>query len=234
VITNCDAGANRLRLERVPARKIAVVRNGLDIDAFPARRMNHAPRKVVVVANLRREKGHDLLIDAAADVLREFPDASFEFVGDGADRARLEAHTAARGLSKAIAFLGHRDDVVDRLAAADMFVLPSRSEACSNALLEAMAAGLPIVATTIGGNLEVIDDGSSGLLVPPSSEALATAIRRLMADPQASARFGEAARTAATTRYSFSRMVDGFESIYWSALAKRGLVRAAAPQLAAS
>ena len=235
VVANSRAAANRLIFERVPSRKIAVVPNGLDCDRVPPRPPRATLRKVVVVANLRPEKGHDVLIDAAVDVLRRFPDARFEIVGGGPDLAPLLARAEARRVLHAFTFLGQRDDVAARLAAADIFVLPSRSEAFPNAVLEAMAAGLPIVASRVGGLCELIEEGTTGLLVPPGDpQPLADRICRLIADPPHAARMGSAARTAVHARYSFERMVESFESIYLTELTRRGLAVVDEPQLAAS
>ena len=235
VVANSRAAANRLIFERVPSRKIAVVPNGLDCDRVPPRQPRATLRKVVVVANLRPEKGHDVLIDAAVDVLRRFPDARFEIVGGGPDLAPLLARAEARRVLHAFTFLGQRDDVAARLAAADIFVLPSRSEAFPNAVLEAMAAGLPIVASRVGGLCELIEEGTTGLLVPPGDpQPLADRICRLIADPPHAARMGSAARTAVHARYSFERMVESFESIYLTELTRRGLAVVDEPQLAAS
>ena len=235
VVANCRAAADRLRVERVPARKIAVVPNGLDLALFEPRAARRPPRRVIVVANLRPEKGHDVLIDAAAAVLRRFPDARFEIVGGGPSHDALVARTRDRSVGHAFSFLGHRDDVPARLAASDIFVLPSRSEAFPNGVLEAMAAGLPVVATTVGGILEVVDQGQTGLLVAPDDPAaLADRITRLMTDPALAARLGAAARAHVEARYSFDRMVAAFESVYLTELARRGVAGARQPQLAAS
>jgi glycosyltransferase involved in cell wall biosynthesis len=235
VVANSRAAADRLRVERVPARKIRVIANGLDVGAVAPRAFNPTPRKVLVVANLRPEKGHDVLIDAAAIVLTRFPDASFEIVGGGPEREPLLARAAARGVQSAFAFVGHQNDVPAKLAAADLFVLPSRSEAFPNAVLEAMAAGLPIVASAVGGIVELIDDNRSGVLVPAGDpQALADGICRLMADGRLAARCGDAARADASASYSFERMVSAFESVYLTELAHHGVVVPAQPQLAAS
>ncbi len=138
-------------------------------------------------------------------------------------------------MQHAVTFLGHRDDVPARLAEADIFVLPSRSEAFPNAVLEAMAAGLPIVASGVGGILELIDDGRTGLLVRPGdAEALAERLCVLMEDEALASRLGAAARNEAHARYSFDRMVSGFEHIYLTELTRRGVVPSREPQLAAS
>ena len=235
VVANSRAAAARLRAERVPARKIAIVPNGVDFDRVRDHQPRPRLRKVVVVANLRREKGHDVLIDAAVDVLRRFPDAAFEIVGGGPELEPLLARAEQRGVLHAFTFLGHRDDVPARLADADLFVLPSRSEAFPNAVLEAMAAGLPVVASGVGGILELVDDGRTGLLAPAGeAQPLAEHIAALMADPILAARLGAAARDAARARYSFDRMVAAFDSIYSSELTRRGIVAADQPQWAAS
>jgi glycosyltransferase involved in cell wall biosynthesis len=212
-----------------------VISNGLDLDRYQPPRPRPQLRNIIVVANLRPEKGHDVLMDAAVEVLRRYPGARFQLVGGGPERDRLMARAQARGMLHAFAFLGHQDDVPARLADADIFVLPSRSEAFPNAVLEAMASGLPIVSSGVGGILELIDDGTSGLLVPPGdARALADRLCRLMNDPAFASRLGNAARTEAHARYSFDRMVAAFESLYLSELTRRGVIATAQPQLAAS
>ena len=233
IIANCRAAADRLRTEGVAVSKIAVVPNGVEIPPVPCVRRS-PPRRVVVVANLRPEKGHDVLIDAAGDVLTRFPDARFEFVGDGPERDRLVARARGRGVLGALTFAGHTDQVGVRLGESDVFVLPSRSEALPNALLEAMAAGLPVISSAIGGTTEVVDDQRTGLLVPAGdARALAGAICRIMASPLLAATLGEGARAAVRARHGFDRMVAGFDALYWRELSRRGLVPAAERELAA-
>jgi glycosyltransferase involved in cell wall biosynthesis len=235
VVANSRAAAAQLLKERVPARKIRVVPNGLDIGLFQTRPANSRPRKVVVVANLRPEKGHEVLIDAAARVLGEFPDATFEVVGGGPQLSTLRARCAALQLAHAVTFVGHQEDVAARLAAADIFTLPSRSEAFPNAVLEAMAAGLPIVASAVGGICELLDHDRTGLLVPAGdADALASGLQDLMSDPERAGRLGAAARLAAETRYSFDRMVGAFDALYRDELIKRGALAGEQLELAAS
>jgi glycosyltransferase involved in cell wall biosynthesis len=235
IVANSRAAADQLIAERVPAHKIAIVPNGLDADAVVAHTPRTRRRKVIVVANLRPEKGHDVLIDAAVDVLRRFPDASFEIVGGGRQLQPLIDRAAAKGVLHAFTFLGHRDDVAERLGAADLFVLPSRSEAFPNAVLEAMAAGLPVVTSAVGGMLELVDDGRTGLLAPPDNpSALADRIVRVMDDSGLAARLGSAAREETRARYSFDRMVAAFERVYLKQLTRRGVLAIDQPRLAAS
>jgi glycosyltransferase involved in cell wall biosynthesis len=234
IVANCRAAADRLRVERVPSAKISVIHNGIDVDRFLVRGPKPLLRRVITVANLRAEKGHDVLIDAAAQVLAQFPDARFEIVGGGPLHGQLTTRVNDRHLSHAIAFPGHQEDVAARLDGADLFVLPSRSEAFPNAVLEAMASGLPIVASAVGGVPELITHGRTGLLVPPAdASALAQAICTLMADPASAGRMGAAAQRDASTNYSFERMVPQFENVYTSELMRRGLLGRSQPLAAA-
>jgi glycosyltransferase involved in cell wall biosynthesis len=235
VVANSRAAAERLRRERVPPRTIAIIPNGLDLKRFSRRTLSSVARKVTVVANLRPEKAHTVLIDATPAILERFPDATFHIVGDGPERSALVARAHALGVLHAYSFLGHQDDVHSKLAASDLFVLPSRSEAFPNAVLEAMAAGLPIVATGAGGILELIENDRTGLLVPPDDPAaLADRICRLMSTPELASRLGAAARAEAHAGYSFDRMIAAFESLYLTQLARRGVRVSTHPQLATS
>ena len=185
IVANSRAAADRLRLERVPAGRVATVSNGVDSSAFAAARPRRPLRRVTVVANLRPEKGHDVLIDAAPEVLRHFPDAPLRH-----RRRRTGARSAAgaarrlRACAHAFTFAGYepktcRSGCRTRTSSS----CRRRSEAFPNAVLEAMSAGLPIVASGVGGMLELVDDGRTGLLVPPGDpHALAHGICRLMAD----------------------------------------------------
>jgi glycosyltransferase involved in cell wall biosynthesis len=233
VVANSQAAADRLFVEAVPESKVAVVPNGLDVQKFHSRSPRRSLRKVIMVANLRQEKGHDVLMAAALSVLQRYPDATFEIVGDGPEHDRLLARHKALGLTTSFSFLGHRDDVPRRLAEADLFVLPSRSEAFPSAVLEAMAAGLPVVASAVGGILELVDDERTGLLAPADDAgALADRLCRLMTDPELGARLGEAARERVSARYSFDRMIASFEFLYLTQLTRRGLAFAPEVQLA--
>jgi glycosyltransferase involved in cell wall biosynthesis len=206
----------------VPSRKIVVVRNGIDVDAFPLASRRPTPRRVVVVANLRPEKGHDVLIRAAPYVLDRFPDASFDIVGGGPLSGELRAMASQAGVARSFTFAGHRDDVAARLAAADLFVLPSRSESSPNGVLEAMASGLPVVASAVGGVGEMIADRRTGLLAPADDPlALADCICRIMASPALAAALGDAARADVVSRYSFDAMIAAFDTLYQAELRRR-------------
>ena len=232
IVANSHAAVARLMTERVPAQRIALISNGIDADRYLPRSPRVPLRRVVMVANLRAEKGHNVLIDAAAAVLRTYPDARFACVGDGPERDRLIALARDRGVAHAVTFPGHADDVPAVLAASDLFVLPSRSEAFPNAVLEAMAAGLPVVASNVGGIPEIVEDGRTGLLTPTGDPSeLADRLLRLMSSPTLADTLGGAARAEIRARFSFDRMVAGFEQLYLTQLARHGAwLKPRAPQ----
>jgi glycosyltransferase involved in cell wall biosynthesis len=136
-------------------------------------------------------------------------------VGQGGLREELEAHAARLGIASHVRLLGHREDVRDLLSLYDIFVLPSLSEGMPLALLEAMGAGLPAIATRVGGIVEVLEDRKTGLLVPPEDGgALADTIMALLENRALAKELGEAARQVATTRYSLAGMVRAYEDVY--------------------
>jgi glycosyltransferase involved in cell wall biosynthesis len=135
---------------------------------------------VLTIARLEEQKGIRYLLEAAARV----PEALFVLAGEGSERGRLEAQARKSGLEDRIIFLGYREDIADLLASCDLFVLPSLFEGFPLAILEAMAAGKPVITTAIDGNDEAIVEGETGLLVPPANPAaLSEAIRSLLANP---------------------------------------------------
>lgn len=236
VVANSAAAAAQLRREGVPARKIQTISNGVDCTRFaPVRPAGRQIRRVVTVANLRPEKGHDTLISAAALVVAARPDTEFVIVGSGPLDAPLRREVASRGLGDRVQFLGERSDVPALLASSDLFVLPSRSEAFPNGVLEAMAVGLPVVATRVGGVPELVESDVNGLLVEPDRpDSMAAAVLDLMSHPARASALGQAARQRAVQQFSFDRMVAGFEHLYQSELGKRAAGREADRELAAS
>jgi glycosyltransferase involved in cell wall biosynthesis len=223
VVANSEATAARLRLEGVPSQKIDVIYNGIDLAAFPVRRRTMSLKRIAMVACLREEKRIDVLIAAAPYVLARHPAAEFWIVGDGACREQLVALARQTGVFGRFRFLGHRDDVPALLSDADVFVLPSRSEAFPNSVIEAMAAGLPVVATTVGGIPELVSDGHNGRLVPTGdAPALARALVDLLDEPARAAELGQAARQRVEQMCSFDRMVSRFAALYLTELDARG------------
>jgi glycosyltransferase involved in cell wall biosynthesis len=227
VVANSPAAREILLAEGLAPESIAVIPNGVDFASFANRDAVRPVRRIITVANLRIEKQHETLIAAAAKLVVDLPELRFSFVGAGPRRTELEALVRAHRLEHHVEFLGHRDDVPALLEASDAYVLPSRSEAFPNGAIEAMAAGLPVVASAVGGLLDLIDDGRTGVLVPPSDpEALEQALRGLIAEPARAHALGEAAQREIRARYSFDRMVAAFEDLYVTGLPHDGMARA--------
>ncbi len=215
IVANSTACAEHLRGEGVPDTRVRLIRNGVDTTAFAAPRPRRPLRRLVTVANLRPEKGHDVLMDAAPLILARYPDAEFHIAGSGNRAEAVAARAAARGVSGSVHFLGECADVARLLADSDIFVLPSHSEGLPNAVMEAMSAALPVVATRVGGIPELITSGVTGSLVPARDpEALASAVLHLMDHPELAAALGESARRLAQSEYGFSRMVASTEELY--------------------
>ena len=157
-------------------------------------------------------------MEAFARIVPAFRNVIFLMVGkDSGTMEATKARVRERGIEGSVRFVGSRTDVPDLLRASDLFVHPSREEGFSNAILEAMAAGLPVVACHVGGNPEAVVDGETGWLVPPRDpERFAGAMAELIADESKRKTFGEAGLRRATERFSLDRMVKEMESLYES------------------
>jgi glycosyltransferase involved in cell wall biosynthesis len=215
VVANSRAAAAQVQHDGVARTRIAIIPNGIDLTRYAAPRGGRPTRVVTTIANLRPEKGHDGWLAAAPEVLRRHPDVVFHIVGDGPCRAALEHEAAALGIASSIRFLGHREDVPEVLRDSDVFVLPSRSEAFPNGVVEGMAAGLPVVASDVGGIPELIENGRTGVLVPVGdTAALANTLIRLLDDPGYATALGTGGREVIARGYSFERMVASFEALY--------------------
>ena len=231
VLTNARAIRDGLVEDGVSAKKVCVVYNGVDIDRFRNVKSNRewlfpesAGRKLVaLVGNMNSDvKGHPVLISAAAEVVKAHPEVQFVLVGDGPKRRDYEDMVEAAGLKQSFLFLGRRSDVPDILASCDIAVLPSFAEGLPNAVLEYLAAGLPVVATALGGNLEVVEDGITGLLVPSKDpEVLSRNLIRLLDDPILAAKLAQAGRENVQHRFSFERLVIEVETLYCDLLGER-------------
>jgi glycosyltransferase involved in cell wall biosynthesis len=205
---------------RWPAGKVEVVYNAVQLERFEAPRSptlraelaGERERPVVLTsARLDEQKGHQVLFRAATEI----PDAVFALAGEGPQRASLEALAAELGIADRVLFLGQRSDIPELLAASDVFALPSLYEGSSLALLEAMAAGRALVSSAIGGTDELIDDGESGLLVPPGdAAALAAALRRLLSDEALRASLAHRARQRVERDFTRDAMARRVEGIY--------------------
>jgi len=215
VVANSSAARDQLEMEGVSPSRIRLIANGLDPLRFTPAPPRPGIARIAMVANLRAEKGHDTLLAALPRILERHPEASVTLVGDGPRREPLELLARALGIAGRVRFAGECRDVAPVLRDHDLFVLPSRSEAFPNALIEAMATALPVVATRVGGIPEVVRDGVNGRLVPPDDPgALADTVIALMDDPAAAAALGRAARLDVERHYTIDRMVERFERLY--------------------
>lgn len=210
-------------------RRLSTILNGVDLNQFkPAvdqvavRRQLGLPAEspiVGTVARLSPEKDQGTLLRAFQLLLRAQPEAHLVLVGDGAMRAELEGLAQEFDLGGRAHFLGERQDIPALLQAMDVFCLPSLTEGTSLTLLEAMATALPIVATAVGGNPEVVSDQVSGLLVPPGEpQQLADALLWVLQDGVLARHFGEAGREIVERRYSMESMVERYAGIYQQVL----------------
>jgi glycosyltransferase involved in cell wall biosynthesis len=233
VVANSEAvRQDAITTEHLPPAKVTVIYNGLDLAAYDgvpdatvrALREDLALGTgpvVIVVANLIGYKGHEFFLQAWADVCRVHPDAVALLAGDGPIRAEREADARRLGIEGRVRFLGVRRDVPALLAVADLLVHPSLEEGFCNALLEAMAAARPVVATDVGGNREAVVDGETGRLVPPADAGrLAAAILAVLAEPDRGAAWGRAGRRRIIDRFQRSRMLPEYEALYDELLAR--------------
>jgi L-malate glycosyltransferase len=245
IVVNAGAIRDWLVEQGYPADKIVVIRNGADTSRFGGRSDGAALRRefaippqvplVVMLARLNPTKGIDCFFEAAAKIRERHLDVHFlavgecytrnaqsEIVVDSVYRRELQDRVASLGLADRVHFTGLRKDIPQILAAAAVSVLPSVSEGISNTLLESMAAGVPVVATHVGGTPEVIRDGEQGLLVPPNDpQAIADAILAVLDDPALAARLGAEGRRRVRDEFSFEAVVRRTEDLYRELLASK-------------
>jgi len=210
--------------------KIFTIPNGVDMQRYAVagdksalcRELDLPPNSVLalVVGRLTEQKGHTHLMAALPDVIVAHPNLHTLFVGKGELRAVLEAQVRQANLGRNVHFLGQRNDIPALLAAADMFILPSLWEGLSVALLEAMAAAKPIIATSVSGTTQVMAHRQTGLIVPPGNgPALAEAIGHLLDEPEQATAMGQAARQYVSANYSAEQQAARHIALYGSAIA---------------
>lgn len=224
VVSNSRAGVQYVADRGASRNRIGVVPNGRnlskyrDADSSNVRRslgLQADSRLVGTVGRLIERKGQMDLLEAWPAVRSHHGDAHLVLVGDGPERETLEARVAKMGESDTVHFLGMREDVPNLLASFDAFAFPSHFEGLPGALIEAMAAGLPIVTTPVNGNSELIENYRNGLHVSPKHpDQLAWALIRILAEPELAASLGKQAQADAFEQYTVDRMVTAFETIY--------------------
>jgi glycosyltransferase involved in cell wall biosynthesis len=205
-------GAELARLVGRPDLPLAILPNPVvEAIAPPRRPRPPGPFRIVAAGRLAEAKGHDLLVHAAAMLARRGTDFSVDILGEGPLRAALQSRIASHGLGERVRLRGHEPDLARAFGKADLCVLPSRREGFGNVLVEAMAAGLPVLAAACSGPAALIEHGRSGFLVPPGdAAALADAIASAIANPDALAAVTEPARATAR-RYEIAPATRAFE-----------------------
>ena len=215
----------------LPPSNIEVVYNGVDLDEYSAASPTTPTLRqelglgddqpvILVLARLQPSKGHRFLIQAAPDILAQFPNAHFVFAGSPDDHTLLDQQVAQANLTDKFSILGHRADVVNLLRSSDVFVLPSLAEGFALSIIEALAAGLPVVATQVGGAAEIIVHGGNGFLVPPAdAAALSCSVKHVLSlDASTRSRLCRVALDTAQ-RFSTQATAQGMFEIYQNVIA---------------
>lgn len=226
-VTAIGSDGARVLQERVgiPARKLQIIRAGVNVAKFDESRsrakhllgLKEQDRVASIVARLFPEKNHRLLLAAFAEVVRKVPNARLLIVGDGTEKDDIRAEIARLGLGEQVQMLGVRRDVATILAASDLFVLSSDREGLPIAVLEAMAAARPVVATAVGDLPSIVRDGETGRLVPSlDPQALAAALADVLSNPDQAAAMGETGRRLVEEHYGVKKMIAEHEALYSS------------------
>jgi glycosyltransferase involved in cell wall biosynthesis len=239
VIASGERAAEMVTRAGVPRSKVLAISPGVDTSRFHAGISGQTVRDelgldgplVGLVANVRGSKGHRYFLEAAREVLREAPRTRFLVAGDGVGFDDVRRRVRDLGLEREVLMLGFRRDVPEVMAALDVLVLPSiKSEGTSQSILQALAVGTPVVATTVGGSPELIRDGETGRLVPPAdAHALATAVLSLLHDPGGARAMASAGGVLVREQQSLDAVMTRTETVYTELLAaahgRRGKAR---------
>ncbi len=218
----------------IPPHKISTLPNGVDASDIPKRRVNiraelSLPEDCPIVATvgrLTRQKGHRYLISAAARIVSSRPDVHFLIIGAGPLERALRRRAARLKIAANVHFLGWREDAWRIVAGADLFVLPSLWEGMPNALLEAMAAGVPVVATRVSGVSEIVANDKTGVLVPAEDDrVLAHAVYGLLMNPDRARLLAQAGREKTLRDFSIEATVSAHENLYAELVQKRQIAR---------
>jgi glycosyltransferase involved in cell wall biosynthesis len=223
VAVSNDARDVAIEIERVPAKKVHVIQNGIELPAvWNTNRDDSLMKRAIHVARLSRPKDFRTLLEATKLVVAQVPDFQLDLVGDGPQRADVETWCDELQLRDSVKFLGFRKDVLNLLEHTGISILSSTAEGLSITILEAMASGLPVVATDVGGNPELVKDGETGLLVPAkSAEAMAEALLKLVRQPSLARELGQAGRRRIENHFDLRVVVAQYQQLYTDLVAKR-------------
>jgi len=216
VISLCNLSTKELYNENFLKSKIVQIPNGVNINRFYPKESPKIENRIITVGHLTKIKGTDILLQAVANLKKKgVSHFHVDIVGDGHDRTYFENIAKDLNINSYISFHGDSNNVLALLQQSRIFVLPSRAEGHSNALLEAMACGLPVIATKVGGNLDVINNNENGILVEKENpEQLANAINRVLNDNKLARQLGENAIKTVSNKYSMEYTVSKYLELY--------------------
>jgi glycosyltransferase involved in cell wall biosynthesis len=214
------------RFSGINENKILIIRNGIDVERYFYPECREGKRRALGiekgsfvignVARLVRLKNHRFLLDIFKELLKDISSLRLVLVGDGPLRKELEAYARGIGPSNSVMFLGERKDIAEMLSVFDLFILPSLTEGISITLLEAMAAGTPVVASEVGGNPEIVGNEKTGLLLPlHNKQQWIEAIRSLINNENKRKSLSQMARSEISERFNLGKMVENYEKIYF-------------------
>ena len=223
-----------VRYDRINRKKIQVIYNGIDLSKFDGPSTKHEVRAelgikpdeyvIGVIARLEEQKGHRYLLEALSIIPEHLASLKILIVGDGQLRSVLETETKRRALSSNVFFLGTRKPIAPILRALDLFLLPSLWEGFSMAILEAMAAGVPVIATSVGGAGEVITSGQDGLLIPPGdAQSLAEAIKDALRHRAKYLEMARIGRERVRQNFSQEKHMEALQTLYLQILTEKGI-----------
>jgi glycosyltransferase involved in cell wall biosynthesis len=225
IIAVSEKIARQMRMAGIKGEKICVIENGVNLNRFAGGIASNSIREslgikekarvIGTVGSLTREKGHMYLLRAAPKVIESFPEVLFLLIGDGRERVKLEKMVCELGISDKVIFAGMRKDIPEILSILEIFVLPSLNEGLPIALLEAQAAQIPTVATYVGAIPNVVEDGVTGILIPPRDhEAIAKAIIHVLSNKNTALEMAERGFERVRDNFSAERMASKYLSLY--------------------
>lgn len=232
IVTTSEYVRQYLISQNIPQEKIIAAPTGVDMRIFDVDAAKNVLKKELNIGNdanvigtiaiLRFKKGHHVLLDAVSEVLKVFPKTVFVFAGDGPQEENIKKKMQELNLTNNVFLLGLRHDIPDILKSLDIFVLPTLQESLPQSVMQAMAMGRPVIATTVGGLPEVVEDGISGILVEPENpHALSEAVISLLKDKERMKKMGDAGRKIAQEKYSVDAMVERMYNFYESLIRER-------------
>lgn len=215
LITVCSSSTAEALQEGFTSRQIVQIPNGVDTNHFKQFSPSLNQKDITFIGRLDHMKGVQVLLEAFKTLKEDSVTAYLNIIGDGPDRGKLKSHAVESGIADSISFCGELAEIKPYLEKSALFVLPSLSEGLSNVLLEAMACGLPIIATRVGGNTDLIQDGVNGMLVEPgNSDQLYQTMKKVLIDKDLAKKLGRAARKTVEEKFSLQSVTDHYIRLY--------------------